>query len=193
MQAWVANDYPGTKTAISEYNWGGQEHINGALAQADLLGIFGQYGLDLATLWGPPDATQLPGLMAFEIYRNYDGANSKFGDKALASTSAAQGQLAVYGALRSSDHAVTVVVINKTYGALTSMLSLANLTSTSNAQGLSVQQRQPGSDRRAAGPGGDGSGSGKHDEHDFRDVPGGVDHAVRRPHTVSVPPARRST
>ena len=134
MQTWVANNYPGTKTSTSEYNWGGQEHINGALAQADLLGIFGQYGLDLATLWGPPDETQLPGLIAFEIYRNYDGANSKFGGTALASTSAAQGQLAVYGALRSSDHAVTVVVINKTYGALTSTLSLANLTATGNAK-----------------------------------------------------------
>ncbi|MGO9275592.1 MAG: glycoside hydrolase family 44 protein [Terriglobia bacterium] len=134
MQTWVANNYPGTKTAISEYNWGGQEHINGALAQADLLGIFGQYGLDLATLWGPPDASQVPGLMAYEIYRNYDGASSKFGDMALASTSAAQGQLSVYGALRLSDRAVTVVVINKTYGALTSTLSLANLTATGNAK-----------------------------------------------------------
>jgi Glycoside hydrolase family 44 len=134
MQKWVADNYPGTKTATTEYNWGGQEHINGALAQADLLGIFGKYGLDLATLWGPPDATQVPGLMAFEIYRNYDGASSKFGDIALASTSAAQGQLSVYGALRSSDQAVTVVVINKTYGALTSTLSLANLTAAGNAK-----------------------------------------------------------
>src|SRR5277367_2683176 len=134
MQKWVANDYPGTKTAITEYNWGGQEHINGALAQADILGIFGQYGLDLGTLWGPPDASQVPGLMAFEIYRNYDGAASKFGDTALASTSAAQGQLSVYGALRSSDHAVTIVVINKTYGALSSTLSLANLTAAGNAK-----------------------------------------------------------
>lgn len=134
MQKWVANNYPGTKTATSEYNWGGQEHINGALAQADLLGIFGQYGLDLATLWGPPDASQVPGLIAFEIYRNYDGANSKFGNIALASASADQGQLSVYGALRSSDNAVTVVVINKTYGALTSTLALANLTATGNAK-----------------------------------------------------------
>jgi len=134
MQTWVANDYPGTKTAITEYNWGGQEHINGALAQADILGIFGQYGLDLATLWNPPDASQIPGLAAFEIYRNYDGANSKFGDMALASTSAAQGQLSVYGARRSSDRAVTVVVINKTYGGLTSTLTLANLTATGNAK-----------------------------------------------------------
>ncbi len=134
MHAWVANDYPGTKTAITEYNWGGQEHINGALAQADILGIFGQYGLDLATLWGPPNASQVPGLMAFEIYRNYDGAGSKFGDTALASTSAAQGQLSVYGARRSSDQAVTIVVINKTYGALISTLSLANLKAAGNAK-----------------------------------------------------------
>jgi hypothetical protein len=134
MQSWIASDYPGTKAATSEYNWGGQEHINGALAQADLLGIFGKYGLDLATLWGPPDALQVPGLMAFEIYRNYDGAGSKFGDSALASSSADQGLLSVYGARRSSDGAVTVVVINKTFGSLTSTLSIANLTATGNAK-----------------------------------------------------------
>jgi Glycoside hydrolase family 44 len=134
MQSWIANNYPGTKTATTEYNWGGQEQINGALAQADLLGIFGKYGLDLATLWGPPDASQVPGLMAFAIYRNYDGAGSKFGDIALASTSAAQGQLSVYAAVRSSDQAVTVVVINKTYGDLTSTLSLANLTAIGKAK-----------------------------------------------------------
>jgi hypothetical protein len=134
MQTWVAKDYPGTKTAITEYNWGGQEHINGALTQADILGIFGEYGLDLGTLWGAPDASQLPGLMAFEIYRNYDGADSKFGDEALTSTSADQSQLSVYGALRSTDQAVTVVVINKTYGDLAATLSLNNLASNGSAQ-----------------------------------------------------------
>jgi len=134
MHAWIAKDYPGTKTAITEYNWGGQEHINGALTQADILGIFGSYGLDLGTLWGAPDSSQIPGLIAFEIYRNYDGSKSTFGDMALNSKSADQGQLAVYGAARSSDHAVTVVVINKTYGALTSTLSLANLAATGDAK-----------------------------------------------------------
>jgi len=132
MLAWVARDYPGTKTAITEYNWGGQEHINGAVAQADILGIFGQYGLDLGTLWGPPDGSQAPGLFAFEIYRNYDGKSSTFGDTALASTSGDQSKLSVYGARRSADQAVTVVVINKTYGDLTATLSLDNFTSSSN-------------------------------------------------------------
>jgi glycosyl hydrolase family 44 len=137
METWVANDYPGTKTAITEYNWGGQEHINGALTQADILGIFGREGLDLGTLWGPPDPTsQTPGLMAFAIFRNYDGANSKFGDTALASTSVDQSRLSVYGTVRSSDNALTIVVINKTYGDLTSTLSLANFTTASTtAQG----------------------------------------------------------
>jgi len=124
-QAWIARDYPGTKLAFSEYNWGGQENINGAVAQADILGIFGSYGLDMATLWGPPDPTnQVPGLMAYEIYRNYDGKKSMFGNTSLASTSANQGTLSVYGALRTADNAITIVVINKTYGSLTSTLWL---------------------------------------------------------------------
>ena len=129
LQGWVAKDYPGTKTAITEYNFGGQESMNGAVAQADVLGIFGSYGLDLATLWGPPSpTTQVPGLMAYKIYRNYDGNNSMFGNQSLASTSADQSKLSVYGAQRTSDGAKTVVVINKTYGDLTSTLSLANFT-----------------------------------------------------------------
>jgi hypothetical protein len=135
LESWVANDYPGTKTAIDEYNFGGLESINGALTQADVLGIFGKYGLDLATLWPTTTwADQGPGNLAFAIYRNYDGSKSTFGDMALASTSANQGQLSVYGALRTVDQAVTVVVINKTFGTLTSTLSLANLTATGDAK-----------------------------------------------------------
>lgn len=135
MQAWVANNYPGTKLAIDEYNWGGMEAINGALAQADILGIFGSQGLDLATLWPTTNpSSQMPGMTAFQIYRNYDGANSTFGNMALASTSANQAVLSVYGALRTADNMVTVVVINKTYGNLTATLSLANLTPNGAAQ-----------------------------------------------------------
>jgi hypothetical protein len=134
MQGWVAKDYPGTKIAIDEYNWGGLESINGAVTQADILGIFGAYGLDLGTFW-PTSAPsgQQPVVMAFAMYRNYDGAKSTFGDTALSSTSANPAQLAVYGALRSSDGAVTVMVINKTYGALTETLNLANVTASGSA------------------------------------------------------------
>lgn len=129
MKGWVAKDYPGTKTAISEYNFGGMESINGALAEADILGIFGREGLDMATLWPTTNyAKQTPGTVAFEIYRNYDGNKSTFGNMALASTSADQGKLSVYGALRTSDGSLTIVVINKTYGDLTAVLSLDHFT-----------------------------------------------------------------
>lgn len=32
MRAWVDDHYPGTGLALTEYNWGGLEHLNGALA-----------------------------------------------------------------------------------------------------------------------------------------------------------------
>src|SRR5450756_93397 len=64
MHGWVNSDYPGTKIAVSEYNWGALGYLNGALAQADILGIFGREALDLATLWDPPTASQ-PGAFAF--------------------------------------------------------------------------------------------------------------------------------
>ena len=135
LKAWVASSYPGTKTAIDEYNFGGLEALNGALTQADVLGIFGAYGLDLATLWPTTTwADQGPGNLAFAVYRNYDGAKSTFGDMALQSTSANQGELSVYGALRTSDQAVTVVVINKTFGTLTSTVALEGVTASGNAK-----------------------------------------------------------
>ena len=135
LQSWVAKDYPGTKTSIDEYNFGGMEAINGALTQADILGIFGKYGLDKGMLWPTTNySTQVPGTEAFAIYRNYDGADSGFGDMALSSTTASQGQLSIYGAKRTSDGAVTIVIINKTFGDLSSTLTLPNLTPTGPAK-----------------------------------------------------------
>jgi hypothetical protein len=141
LEGWVAKDYPGTKTSIDEYNFGGLSEINGAVTQADVLGIFGKYGLDLATQWANAVFTsQAPFNMAFTIYRNYDGNKSTFGDRELDASSVlagggeGQGQLAVYGALRSSDNAITIMVINKTYGDLTSTISLNNLATATVAQ-----------------------------------------------------------
>ncbi|MDD5542374.1 MAG: glycoside hydrolase family 44 protein, partial [Acidobacteriia bacterium] len=127
MRNWVNTYYPGSKLAITEYNWGGMEDINGALAQADVLGIFGLEGLDLAALWDPPTAAQ-PGAFAFRMYRNYDGAGHGFGDVSVLASSADQSSLAVYAAQRSVDSALTVMIINKTANSLTSSVHLTGLT-----------------------------------------------------------------
>jgi hypothetical protein len=132
MREWVAADYPGTKTAVTEYNWGAVEHINGALAQADVLGIFGREGLDLATMWSPPTASQ-PAAYAFRMFRNYDGAGSRFGDTSVQASSGDQAQLAVYAAERQSDGALTLIIVNKTGTGLTSTVSLAGFPPASAA------------------------------------------------------------
>lgn len=137
MKAWVNQYYPGTKTAITEYNWGGfaagAAGMNGAIAQADVLGIFGREGLDLATLWGPPSGTNRPGYFAFRMFLDYDGAGSQFGDISVAAASSHEDVLSVYGAQRGFDGAVTLMVINKTAATmapvdLTSTITIQNFT-----------------------------------------------------------------
>ena len=115
MKAWVAAWYPGTKLGITEYNWNAEDHINGATAQADILGIFGREGLDLATRWTTPAATS-PVYKAMKIYRNYDGNKSAFGDQSVAASGTNPDQLAVFASVRSSDGALTLMAINKQLG-----------------------------------------------------------------------------
>jgi hypothetical protein len=131
----VAANYPGTKIAISEYSWGAHADLSGALAQADILGIFGREGLDLATLFDgryEGDASKFtperPSAYAFRIYRNYDGAGSRFGETSVQASSSDQGKLAIYAAQRGSDGALTLVVINKTKAELSSALALSGFT-----------------------------------------------------------------
>ncbi len=133
MREWVDNFYPGTKLAMTEYNWGALNHINGALAQADVLGIFGREGLDLATLWDPPAGSD-PGAFAFRMYRNYDGQGSTFGDQSLMAASVDQEKLSIYAARRSSDGALTLMIINKSSGALNSMVTVSDFLSQGRAE-----------------------------------------------------------
>ncbi len=149
MRQWVDTDYPGTKLALTEYNWGGLESINGALAEADVLGIFGREGLDLATLWDPPSAAD-PGAYAFRMYRNYDGAGHGFGDESVQASSGDQDKLAIYASRRSADSALTLIVINKTGTDLTSAVSLAGVPSGSTAAVYSYSGAAPAAILRTA-------------------------------------------
>jgi len=112
MRGWVTNYYPGTKTGITEYNWGAEGHINGATAQADIYGIFGREGLDLATRWTTPTNTS-PTFKAMKMYRNYDGNNSTFGDISISASGANPDNISTFAALRASDGALTIMAINK--------------------------------------------------------------------------------
>ena len=135
LKNWVSTYYfPGTPVAVTEYNWGAESHINGATAQADILGIFGREGLDLANRWTTPDPST-PAYKAIKMYRNYDGNKSSFGDTSVSTVVANPDNLSAFAALRSSDGALTAMVISKVLSGATPLtLALNNFSGTGAAQ-----------------------------------------------------------
>jgi hypothetical protein len=134
IKGWVSTYYPGTLIGITEYNWGAEGHINGATTQADILGIFGREGLDLATRWTAPDPST-PTYKAIKLYCNYDGAKSTFGDSSCSASVPNPDTVSAFAAVRSLDGALTVMVISKRLSGKTPVrLNLSNFTHGSAAQ-----------------------------------------------------------
>jgi hypothetical protein len=133
MKNWVTN-YPGTLTGITEYNWGADDYANGATAQADVLGIFGREGLDLATRWTTPN-TGSPAYNSFKMFRNYDGNKSCFGDISVGTSVPNPDSLSAFSAVRTNDGALTILVINKDLTNVTPAgISVANFPAKTTAQ-----------------------------------------------------------
>src|SRR5438067_1435026 len=134
IKTWVSSYYPGLKTAITEYNWGAEGHINGATTQADIYGIFGRENLDFATRWTKPDQST-PSYKAMKMYRNYDGNCSGFGDTCVSANVPNPDALSAFAAVRSTDGALTVMVVSKVLSGTTPVtLGLGNFAATGVAQ-----------------------------------------------------------
>jgi hypothetical protein len=108
----IENHYPGTRLGITEWNFGADRSMNGALAIADALGIFGREGVFLASYWQYPEPGS-PGSFAFAIHGNYDGAGSSFSGIALPATSPDVDVLASFAALDPDSGHLKVMLINK--------------------------------------------------------------------------------
>jgi Glycoside hydrolase family 44/Divergent InlB B-repeat domain len=134
LRGWVDAYYPGTRIAVTEYNWGAEGHINGATAQADVLGILGREGVDLAARWTMP-AAATPTYKAFKMYRNYDGNRSTFGDTSVRATGPNPDTMAPFAAVRSTDGALTIMVVTKSLSGVTpTTIGIANFTAGASAQ-----------------------------------------------------------
>jgi hypothetical protein len=84
--------------------------MNGLTAQADVLGIFGREGLDIATRWTTPAAGS-PVFRAMQMYRNYDGANSTFGDASVMVSGADRLTASRPSPRSANDGALTVMAV----------------------------------------------------------------------------------
>jgi len=109
--------YPGTELAITEYYFGGSDHISGAIAQADFLGIAGREGVYAACLWPMTDIGGSYIESAFDMYLNYDGRGSHFGDTSVIATTTDIEATSVYASIDSTDpDRLVIMAINKTDG-----------------------------------------------------------------------------
>src|SRR5262245_5948034 len=112
MKALIDQHYPGLKLGISEWNWGADKTMNGALAIADVLGIYGREGLYLANYWRSPEFAS-PGMYAFKIYTNYDDQGGRFGDQSIRATSSDADWVTAYAARNSKTGRLSLMLLNK--------------------------------------------------------------------------------
>ncbi|MBD0378947.1 glycoside hydrolase family 44 protein [Paenibacillus sedimenti] len=107
---------PGTKLAFTEYNYGAENNIYGGIAQADVFGIYGKYGVYMANFWRMTDAQSGSAYIssALNLYTNYDGNNGTFGDtKVKAETSDIENS-SIYGSVfKDSNNDLHLIVLNK--------------------------------------------------------------------------------
>src|SRR6185437_10929809 len=128
MMSKIASNYPGTRLAFTEYNYGAGHHISGGIAQADALGIFGKYGVFAAMQW-PIQTNETFVAGAFKMYRDYDGAKGSFGDTSVKATTSSIEDTSIYASTDSADpKRMVVVVINKTDAAISGHFTVKNAT-----------------------------------------------------------------
>jgi hypothetical protein len=114
LRRWVAEYYPGTKYALTEYNWGGEKDASGALALAEVLGVLGREGAGAACYWtAPPEGSHAAA--AYLLYRNVDGRGAAFGSDALDAQwqGAAAPDVSVFAARDRAAGVATVMCVNK--------------------------------------------------------------------------------
>ncbi|MFN7990335.1 MAG: glycoside hydrolase family 44 protein [Thermoanaerobaculia bacterium] len=122
MRQWIADNYPGTKLAIGEYNFG-DVGVSSALAQAEALAIFAREGVDLALRWeAPAEGTLIED--AFSLYMNYDGAGAKVSGTAVRCVSSDVDSVGAY-TIQGANGTLHVLLFNKATSSVDAQLSAA--------------------------------------------------------------------
>jgi hypothetical protein len=110
LKEWIAANYPGRGISIGEWNFGGETRMSGALATAEALGRFAQYGVTSAFYWTfPPPGS--PTMLAFATYRNFDGKGGHFLDWMLPAGPPVEGLVSAFTSRdEEGKHLVTILV-----------------------------------------------------------------------------------
>jgi len=142
LREMIDKHYPGTRLAVSEYYYGGGDDISGALAQADVLGIFGREGVFAAALWrlGKTDDRFIRAALA--MFRNFDGQGGAFGDLGLAATTDDPERTSVYASLDPLGR-VVIVALNKSRSPLLVEMVLKHASPSTHAVVYQLTKARP--------------------------------------------------
>ncbi|MBR1724632.1 MAG: glycoside hydrolase, partial [Ruminococcus sp.] len=103
----------GTKIGITEYDFQGAYDVTGAVMEADALGIFAQNEVYCANLFTMDAQYQLAGI---DLYTNYDGEGSGFGDTLVSCESDDVELSTAYAAINGDNsNVVRLIVTNKSF------------------------------------------------------------------------------
>jgi hypothetical protein len=133
MQELIDEHYPGTELAITEWNFGAEETMNGALAIADVLGVYGREGVYAAAYWRSPDP-QSTGYFAFKMHGNYDGEGAAFVGAVLPCETSDYDVLGAYAALDEEAGVVRIMLVNKHADEVAVELDVVGLDSSTPAE-----------------------------------------------------------
>lgn len=114
IQESINKFYPGTKLAVTEYDFGAGNHITGGIAQADVLGIFGENNVYLATYWGEDFKDYI--VAGINLYTNFDGKGSKYGDISVEASVSDDELASAYASIEEDDEGkLHIILLNKNY------------------------------------------------------------------------------
>ena len=129
LKEWIAKEYPGTRIGITEWTFGAEDDITGALATADALGVFAREGIELSVHW----RGSKPGTRTFEAFRlfgNYNGQGARFGGRWLPVQTSLDPDLgSVYAAMDANGEAILVLINKSPDRALPLAVELAGMDS----------------------------------------------------------------
>jgi hypothetical protein len=128
---------PGTKLAITEYSYGGTDHVSGGIAMADVLGIFGKNGVYMANYWKTVSLEKSQySSAAAKIFNNYDGKNAKYGNTSVKTETSDTENSSVYGSVYTdSDNNLHLIAINKNFDFdMDAVINIAGSTNYTSAK-----------------------------------------------------------
>jgi hypothetical protein len=152
MREWIDRYYPGRGISLGEWNFGGEMHMSGALATAEALGRFAQFGVASAFYWTYPPENS-PAMWAFRAFRNYDKKGGHFLDWFTPATVGAHNQstASMFASRDDAGKHLVVVLLNFSQTEVVSAnIDLSSCGTPASVEAWTYDGRPGGYDRRSA-------------------------------------------